>query len=142
LVGIVNDKPYEVFAGKNGVLDKEYKTGIIVKKRKGFYQLTDDEGDVLLSPITGASSEHEETITRLASLSLQGSNDIHHVVRQLEKVNGSMQGFSKSLARALKRYIPDGTKEHGETCPQCSSNAIVRQEGCKYCKQCSWSACL
>jgi ribonucleoside-diphosphate reductase alpha chain len=142
LVGIYNDKPYEVFAGKNGILDKSIDSGIIVKKRKSFYQLTSsDKKDLYLAPITAASTEEEETVTRLTSLALQSGVDIHKVVKQLEKVEGELYGFSRALSRILKKYIPDNTKEDGEICPQCSGNNIVRQEGCKLCKTCGWTAC-
>lgn len=144
LVGLNDDKPYEVFAGRNGFLDKKYEEGIITRKRKGFYELygkNDDDLDLLLYPITASSEEHEETITRLASLALRTGSDIHLVVQQLEKVGGEMTSFAKSVARALKKYIADGTVEHGEECPSCKGNKIVRQEGCKVCKECGWSAC-
>lgn len=144
LVGKINDKPYEVFAGKNGFLDKEHIYGIITRKKKGFYTLTSvlDKKDVLMAPITQASSEEEETVTRLTSLALQSDVSVQRLVQQLEKVNGELHGFAKAISRVMKKYIPDGTEEKGETCPTCTSESIVRQEGCVTCKSCGWSKCL
>jgi ribonucleoside-diphosphate reductase alpha chain len=146
LVGFRDERmPYEVFAGRNGFLDKKYTSGFIRRKKRGFYELYGVEKDgkktLLLAPITAVSNEHEETITRLASLALRSGGDVHLVVQQLEKVNGEMNSFAKSVARAIKKYIPDGTVEHGEDCPSCSGKNIVRQEGCKACKDCGWTAC-
>lgn len=144
LVGLDKDgKPYEVFAGRNGVLDKNLKRAIIVRKRKGFYQLAseDDHKDILLAPVTATCDEYEEVITRLTSLSLRSGADIHLVVQQLEKVDGPLNSFAKSVSRTLKKYIPDGTIEKGEECPQCKGKHLVRQEGCVTCKDCGWGKC-
>lgn len=140
LVGLVDNKPYEVFAGKNGFIDKDIKTGVISRKKKGLYKVV-FEDDSELSPITACCDEHEETITRLTSLALRTNADMHLIVQQLEKVNGEMSGFAKSLSRGLKKYIPDGTEEKGEECPQCNKQTIIRSEGCKSCKTCGWSKC-
>jgi ribonucleoside-diphosphate reductase alpha chain len=142
LVGKIDDKPYEVFAGKNGFLDKEHTSGIIIRQKKGFYKLVTHNKDLLMAPITQASTEEEETVTRLASLALQSDVSVHKLVQQLEKVNGELHGFAKAVARVMKKYIPDGTEEHGESCPTCESKAVVRQEGCVTCKSCGWSKCL
>lgn len=141
LVGMIDDKPYEVFAGKNGFLDKSYERGMIIRKRKGFYQLVSDK-ELLMAPITQASTEEEESVTRLASLALQSGVSVHKLVQQLEKVNGELHGFAKAISRVLKHYIPDGTEEHGESCPTCKAKSLVRQEGCVTCKSCGWSKCL
>ena len=45
------------------------------------------------------------------------------------------------MARALKKYIPDGTKEEG-VCEECASKGLIRQEGCITCTQCGWSKCV
>lgn len=142
LVGKINEKPYEVFAGKNGFLDKEYTSGIIIRQKKGFYKLVATNKDLLMAPITQASTEEEETVTRLASLALQSDVSVHKLVQQLEKVNGELHGFAKAISRVLKKYIPDGTEEQGESCPTCKAKPVVRQEGCVTCKSCGWSKCL
>lgn len=140
LVGLMDGKPYEVFAGKNGFLKKSIETGSIVRKNKNYYKaLFDDETE--LSPITASCNEYEEAITRLTSALLRSGADMHLIVQQLEKVNGEMHSFAKSVARALKTYIPDGTIEEGEICPECGSTNVVRQSGCQTCLTCSWSKC-
>ena len=142
LVGLLHDDPYEVFAGKNGFIDKKVKAGIIIRKKrpKGMYKAV-LEDDSEISPINATCSEEEDALTRMTSTSLRHGADIHHVVQQLEKVKGDMTSFAKSMARALKKYIPDGKKEQGE-CPECNAqDALIRQEGCITCTQCGYSKC-
>lgn len=143
LVGHLEGKPYEVFAGKNGFLDKEHSSGIIIRQKKGFYKLmTADKKELLMAPITQASTEEEETVTRLASLLLQSNVDVHRLVQQLEKVNGELHGFARAVSRVMKKYIPNDTEERGESCPTCKTESLVRQEGCVTCKSCGWSKCI
>lgn len=140
LVGMLNDKPYEVFAGKNGFLDKSIKSGKIIRIKKRLYKAVfDDETE--LTPITACSNEQEETITRLTSALLRSGASMHLIVQQLERVGGDMHSFAKALARVLKKHIPDGTKEHGESCPECKQEALVRAEGCVRCQSCGWTKC-
>jgi ribonucleoside-diphosphate reductase alpha chain len=141
LVGILNDKPYEVFAGKNGFIPKAIKSGKISKKSAG-YKVEFDDSDLELSPITASMDEMEEVISRLTSGLLRSGIDMHFVVKQLEKVGerqSDLNSFSRSVARVLKKYIPDGTKE-GEKCPECSGD-LVRSEGCISCPSCGYSKC-
>jgi ribonucleoside-diphosphate reductase alpha chain len=140
LVGLINEKPYEVFAGKNGFMGKKVKEGTIVRARKGVYRAELDDGTEILPQ--DFCNDEEEMITRLASSCLQNNVDIHDIVLQLEKSQGDILGFGKSIARALKKYIPDGTEIKGEVCPQCSaSDSLIRQEGCATCQNCGFSKC-
>lgn len=140
LVGLKDGDPYEVFAGRNGFLSKKAKEGIILKKKKGDYDLVTDNGESIAS-ITEYIEDDEEAVTRLTSLLLRSGTPINEVVGQLEKTKGSLAAFSKSIIRAIKHYIPDGTKVKGESCGNCGHSEIVRQEGCQTCKACGWSKC-
>jgi ribonucleoside-diphosphate reductase alpha chain len=143
LVGLLDGKPYEVFAGKNGFISSKVKTGTITRKRKNFYIAKFDGTEDELSPITAATNELEEVVTRLTSLSLRSGADMHRVVQQLEKVGErqELNSFARGVARVLKKYIPDGTEEE-EKCPECQAESMIRQEGCVLCKSCGWSRCL
>jgi uncharacterized Zn finger protein (UPF0148 family) len=37
--------------------------------------------------------------------------------------------------------IQDGTKVHGEECPECKSTNIQRDDGCVVCRDCGWTKC-
>ncbi len=137
LIGLFEGCPYEVFAGRNGFIDKKVKKGKIIRIRTSFYKaILEDETEI--SPITLGCSDHEESLTRMTSLALRHGADIKYVMNQLSKVEGDMNSYAKSVARALKKYIPDGSKS-GENCPECS-NHLIFQEGCLKCS-CGFSKC-
>jgi ribonucleoside-diphosphate reductase alpha chain len=46
LVGLSNGIPYEVFAGKNGHLDKKIKSGKIIKVKRAYKAVFDDETEI------------------------------------------------------------------------------------------------
>jgi len=142
LVGLWSDnKPYEVFAGKNGFLPSYITSGKIIRKKKNFYKAEFDDGDTELSPITAAMSDIEEGFSRMVSMALRSGADMNLIVCQLEKVGGDdIHSFAKCIARALKQYIPDNSTT-GEKCPECGDN-LVRVEGCPKCLSCAWSRCL
>ena len=108
IVGIYNDEPYEVFAGKNGFINRKVKQGTVIKlgRPKGVYKAILDDG-LEMCPINATCSAEEDALTRMTSTSIRHGADIHMVVQQLEKVRGDMTCLAKSMARALKKYIPD-----------------------------------
>jgi len=144
LVGLCEDQPYEIFAGKNGFIDKKVSKGKIIRmgRPKGLYKAVLEDG-LEISPINATCSAEEDALTRMASLGLRlSASNILLIVQQLEKVKGDMHCFAKSMSRAIKKYIPDGAKEDG-SCPECSvKDGLIRQEGCITCIQCGYSACL
>lgn len=140
MVGILGEDPYEVFAGKNGGIKKSMKNGMIKKISRGRYSLLSREGEVLQEDISKYIDEDQEAITRLISSNLRHGCDVSFVVHQLEKVKGDLLSYSKAVSRVLKKYIPDNTKVHGETCKECHAN-LVRIEGCLTCLSCGWSKC-
>jgi ribonucleotide reductase alpha subunit len=144
LVGKLNNQPYEIFAGKNGMIDNKIKSGTIIRKKKGFYKAVFSDDETELSPITSFCTDVEEAISRLVSISLRANVDLNLVTTQLEKTGGAnpqMHSYTKAIARVLKKYIKDGTKIEGETCPECGGQ-LVRKEGCWTCdKNCGYSKC-
>jgi len=134
-----NKEPYEVFAGKNGNIPKKYKTGILKRVKRGAYSLILDEENVI-DNIIEYEVDEEEAMTRMISTSLRHGADISFIVHQLEKTKGELTSFSKSVARTLKKYINDGEKVTGEECEQCQGK-LIRQDGCKICMACGWTAC-
>ncbi|MDZ7845342.1 MAG: hypothetical protein U5L96_00350 [Owenweeksia sp.] len=45
------------------------------------------------------------------------------------------------MIRALKQYIPNGTKALDSLCNQCGEDAVVYEEGCLNCKSCGNTKC-
>jgi ribonucleoside-diphosphate reductase alpha chain len=113
---------------------------------RGHYkgQFVDDKNDgeiLTLNKLGNLVSSEAGAVTRLISTALRHGVEMHYIVHQLEKVKGGMFSFSKTVARALKKYIPDGTIVKGERCSNCSSESLIRQEGCVTCKSCGQSKC-
>jgi ribonucleoside-diphosphate reductase alpha chain len=141
LVGMHEGDPYEIFGGKNGFIGRNVKKGILIKflRPKGVYKAILEDG-LELCPVNATCSEEEDALTRMTSTALRHGACIQYVVQQLEKVKGDMTSFAKSMARALKKYIPDGSQEDGE-CSECGKDSLIRQEGCIACTQCGYSKC-
>lgn len=140
-VGLMDGKPYEVFAGKNGFIPKGVKRAELTKVKRGIYKALLDNDDEIAN-INGHVTDDEAAVTRLISLSLRSGADIQFIVAAVEKTPGELSNFSKSVARALKKYIPDGTKEMGMSCPGCEAeDTLIREEGCIRCVSCGYSRC-
>jgi len=141
LIGMLDSKPYEVFVIPYEI-GKNYKTGFLNKQKSGKYNLTVsiDEELPLLLDVTSSMSDTEETLTRLISTSLRHGSNIQFITEQLNKSKGDMFSFSKSIARVLKKYIPDGAKSTVK-CSECGSSNVIFQEGCQSCNDCGSSKC-
>ncbi len=160
LVGLLDDKPYEVFCGLSELfeLPKKIKNGLIVKNGKkdgvATYNLKIPVGDDFMifkdivtifdNPIYGA-------FTRTISLALRHGVPVQFLVEQLKKDKHSdLQSFSSVIARVLKGYIVDGTAVSTEKeCPGCGGSTLVYQQGCVQClggtmpdgTSCTWTKC-
>lgn len=139
IIGLVDGKPYEVFAMENGHVNKEHTKGEVAKLARGKYNLVFSDGTEIKN-ITKNTTEAEDTITRLASCLLRHGVPVNYIVDQLEKVEGDMLCFSKSIVKGLKKYIKDGTVISGQSCPSCGKDSLVREEGCVKCV-CGYSRC-
>lgn len=141
VVGLYDDKPYEVFAAKNTWNLKGTWECDIIKKSRGRYDVNIKD-KLYIKDITSEMSQIEEDRTRLISVSLRHGADIRFLVEQLNKAKGNgFQDFSKVVARTLKRYIKDNDKVTGATCENCGSTDLVYKDGCVECNSCGWSRC-
>jgi len=142
LVGLIDNKPYEVFAfhvreDQDTLPSKDL--GKIIKVKKGQYDFKSSEGT--LSNIQHASIKtDEQVLTRLISGMLRHGTEPKYIIEQISKCDLEIVSFAKAVSRVLKKYIPDNTKT-GVSCPECKIGQIVYQEGCKKCNNCSYSAC-
>lgn len=141
LVGLLDEKPYEVFVIPTVVM-KDYKTGFITKKSQGNYTLTCsiDEEISILKDLTSSMTDEQEAITRLVSTSLRHGANVKFICEQLLKTKGELNSFTKAIARVLKKHIPDGEKSTMK-CDNCGSEEVVFEEGCQICKFCGSSKC-
>lgn len=136
LVGLVEGKPYEVFAFVGKHFPKG--SGKLIKASRQKYSL--QVKDEISKDIGSAMNDDHEAITRLISGMLRHGAHIKFIVEQLNKTPGDLTNFTKAIARTLKRYIKDGEKATG-SCDQCGSSKIIYQEGCRSCLDCGNSKC-
>jgi ribonucleoside-diphosphate reductase alpha chain len=144
IVGTFGGDPYEVFTGvnenkKDVYIPKSVKKGKIIKCARHEYKFEGEDGETY-ELTNGHSNETAAALSRMISCALRHGSDIAFIVHQLEKTEGPIVSFSKALARALKKYIIEGTPITGEECPSCNSK-MVRKEGCASCPQCGHTKC-
>lgn len=146
LVGLMEGKPYEMFAGaaENLILPSKLKTGIIKKVKNGTYSLhvpTGDEGEefVVKNIVNTFDNPESAWATRMISMSLRHGVGVEFIVTQLGK-DGNITDINKVLSRVLKKYI-DESAAGNVKCRDCGSKNVVYAEGCLTCKDCGSSKC-
>ena len=138
-IGILDNKPYEVFA-VNGTIEKvAIEHGILRKVRSGRYDLISLAGDTVVEDITHNMTQEEEAFTRIISWALRHGAKLKFGIEQLSKSSGDITSFSKAIARTLKHYVNDG-EIRGVNCPNCGTK-MTSEGGCMICKQCGGSKC-
>jgi len=163
-VGLFNDQPYEIFTGlaekldlpdyvtkcsiiKNKVdgkvLNKE--TGQEETKKVSRYDLmySDKDGNMQVKENIGNLFNSEfYNVSKMTSAVLRHGMPIEFVIstiKSLDFKNDTINSWKAGVIRALKSYVKDGEVQ-GEVCPECGGK-IVRENGCKHCTNCGWSAC-
>lgn len=140
LVGLLNGKPYEIFAFRplSSVNAPQHK-GVITKIGKMHYSFTSEH--MKLENLQKANINIEEQAATLySSMLLRHGVDIKYIVKTAKKVNDNISSFSSAMCRVLSKYIPN-EEIKGEVCPDCGGT-LVRESGCIHCKDCGYSKCL
>ena len=150
LVGLLEGKPYEVFAGPSSQVDipDRFTEGRLIKNpRKTVKSRYDLEygtngGTVLRKNIVKwFDNEDHGTLSRFVSMSLRHGVPVQYIVEQLLKdENQDMWSFNRVISRVLKTHIKDGEMRDKE-CPECGAHGLVYQEGCLACTSCGYSKC-
>lgn len=139
LVGLLDGKPYEVFAFRplNPVNIPAHK-GIITKVSKMHYSF--DSEHINISNLELANTNIEENAATLySSMLLRHGVSIEYIIKTAKKVNDNISSFSSAMCRILAKYISNGEIK-GEVCPDCGS-VLIRENGCVHCSSCGWSRC-
>ena len=139
LVGLMDGRPYEIFAFRPN-LDAHFPNhqGIIVKQKKMHYMFTSDK---LTIPDLQLANENieERAATLYSSMLLRHGVDIKYIVKTAKKVNDNITSFSSAMCRILSKYI-EKEEVKGEVCPECGGK-LLRDGGCIKCLDCGWSRC-
>ena len=155
-VGLMNGRPYEIFTGladdEEGImLPKTVEKGSIIKSydadgRKHYdFQFKNKRGFKMT--LEGLDSKFEPEYWNYAKL-ISGVlrygmpiSQVIKLVQEMELNNESINTWKNGVARALKKYLPNGTELKGQKCPNCGYETLVYQEGCLICKNCGASRC-
>jgi len=156
-VGLVDGNPYEIFTGMvdEDVLNvpKKITRGIIIKnktkegKTRYDFQYTDKHGyNTTFEGLNRLFNKEYWNYAKLISGVLRHGMPIVEIVTLISKLqldSEAINSWKAGVERALKKYIPDGTKEkEGVICPECDQvNTLVYQDGCLTCNSCGYSKC-
>jgi len=154
-VGLIDGRPYEIFTGladdEEGIsLPRWVNNGVILKSRdeegKSRYDFQFKNLRGYKTTIEGLSHKFNPEFWNYAKLisgTLRHGMPLENVVELINRMElnlESINNWKAGVARALKRYIPDGTHAAGK-CSSCGSDQVMYQEGCLTCKNCGSSKC-
>ncbi|WBL21291.1 adenosylcobalamin-dependent ribonucleoside-diphosphate reductase [Zunongwangia sp. HRR-M8] len=155
-IGLIDGRPYEIFTGfsddEDGILIPRWvNEGLIIKNRnedgssRYDFQYKNKRG--YKTTIEGLSHKFNPEFwnyAKLISSTLRHGMAIDNVVNlvnSLQLDTESINTWKNGVARALKRFIEDGTVAKKEKCSNCNSSNLIYQEGCLTCKDCGSSKC-
>ncbi len=155
-VGLIDGAPYEIFTGladdEDGIFcPKSVTSGKIIKaidengNKRYDFQFINKRG--YKTTIEGLSDKFNPEYWNYAKL-ISGVLRYGMPIDQVLKLIGSLELDSQSIntwkmgvERALKKYLPNGMKAKGQTCPNCGQETLIYQEGCLICTSCGTSKC-
>jgi ribonucleoside-diphosphate reductase alpha chain len=155
-IGLIDGRPYEIFTGlgddEEGLLiPRSVSKGNIIKKtiengeKRYDFQYTNKRG--YKTTMEGLSHKFDPEMWNYAKLlsgTLRHGMPIHKVVElisSLQLSDESINTWKNGVARALKKYIPNGTVADNSLCGHCGSENVIYQEGCLTCQDCGHSKC-
>jgi ribonucleoside-diphosphate reductase alpha chain len=153
-VGLKDSKPYEIFTG---IADEEiFPIPKSIVKGK-IMKVTDEDNKTRYDFMYTDKYGYKKTIGGLSHMFLpefwnyaklisgvlrheMPIQDVVNLVQSLNLDSESINNWKNGVERALKKYIPNGTKAKGK-CGECGSENLVYEEGCLICKDCGSSKC-
>ena len=154
-IGLIDGRPYEIFTGKkeddNFPIPRSIRTGKIIKTKEESggtrydFQYIDKYGyKVTMGGLSHQFHKEFWNYAKLISGVLRHGMPIVHTVDLITSLrldDDNINNWVAGVARALKKYIPNGTEVKGKACEDCGSGSLVYQEGCLICTDCGSSKC-
>lgn len=154
LVGLFDERPYEIFTGKADdlYLPPWLLKGKITRRKDANrgtvydFQYIDKQGyEQKFDGISRTFDIEFWNYAKLISGIMRHGMPLPNIVKLISKLDfkeDTINTWKNGVIRALKKYVPEGTKAPGEKCPQCGTeNSLVYKEGCIGCQNCDYSKC-
>jgi ribonucleoside-diphosphate reductase alpha chain len=154
VVGLLNGRPYEIFTGlaDDFWIPTWVMKGSIIKVRQDSsnsrydFQFEDRQGyKVTIEGLSRSFTKEYWNYAKLISGILRHGMPLPFVVNIISKLHfevDTINTWKNGVERALKKFIPDGTRAAEHACPKCDDQfGLVYQEGCLVCKSCGYSKC-
>jgi ribonucleoside-diphosphate reductase alpha chain len=153
-VGLINNKPYEIFTGKSSdfYIPDYVKKGWVIRNKDNEnvsarydFEYEDNYGyRVTHRGLSRSFKKEYWNYAKLISGILRHGMPLQYVVELVDNLsfdNVSITTWKNGVIRGLKKFIPDGTQT-GHSCPECKDkNTIIYKEGCMTCTSCGYSKC-
>lgn len=154
VVGLLEGRPYEIFTGnqESFSIPLWVKTGWVIKnrlddgkKRYDFQYLNREGQEVTIEGLSRSFNKEYWNYAKLISGILRHGMPLTKVVDLVEKLNlyeDNINTWKSGVERALKKFIPDGTRALESLCEECGiKNSLFYEEGCVKCSNCGHSKC-
>lgn len=136
IVGLLDNKPYEIFTFEALHSLYQEEEGIIIKikknqyKFKGKYQELNDIGVLCTGKL-------EKSCTLYTSMLLRHNVDLDFIIKTSKKIDDNITSFVSAMNRILNKYNNKESKKN--ICPECG-NILINTGGCTQCT-CGYSKC-
>ncbi|WP_178989269.1 adenosylcobalamin-dependent ribonucleoside-diphosphate reductase [Winogradskyella schleiferi] len=155
VIGLVDGRPYEIFTGqmKDAFnLPQWVEKGWVIKNRnedgssRYDFQYIDSEGyKITIEGLSRSFDKEFWNYAKLISGVLRHGMPIPYVVDLVQNLNlydDHINTWKNGVARALKRFVPEGTEALDKKCSNCNDpEGLIFEEGCLKCKSCGYSKC-
>ena len=155
VIGLIEGRPYEIFTGKMKDafnLPQWVEKGWVLKNRNedstSRYDFQYIDSDGYKTTIEGLSRSFDKEFWNYAKLIsgvLRHGMPMPYVVDLIQNLNlydEHINTWKNGVARALKRFIAEGSVAADKKCPECNDpEGLIYEEGCLICKSCGHSKC-
>lgn len=155
VVGLINNRPYEVFTGKLEdafLLPTWLEEGWVIKNKdkngvsRYDFQFEDKQGyKVTMEGLSRTFDKEYWNYAKLISGVLRHGMPIPYVVDLINNLNmydENINTWKNGIARTLKQFVEDGTQAADKKCGECGDpEGLIYEEGCLKCKNCGHTKC-
>ncbi|MFH1321468.1 MAG: adenosylcobalamin-dependent ribonucleoside-diphosphate reductase [Bacteroidota bacterium] len=156
VIGLLDNRPYEIFTGKLDedtlLIPKSISRGWVIKeknksgKKRYDFQYEDRDGyKITIQGLSRFFNKEYWNYAKLISGVLRHGMPMLFVVDLIANLNldgDSVNTWKNGVERALRKFIPNGTRAANNKCPNCDDpEGLIYEEGCLKCKNCGLSKC-